>query len=165
MGNVMVVRKFADRTGGERIVRFDPVTGEKKLVNPATPGDAHEPWPLAGVQLIDPPDECVVSSRWVADAAREGWVTREGTRIVTRPAGPANVPDVENHLFVHADALVFHTVDGDVRYRVVRQPDKYAADEQGRPLADDEPVTPDMYAAGQTLVDWTFHLEREGDNG
>lgn len=148
MTQVLTVRKLADKTSGERVTRYDPDTGEKKLVNPATPGDDHEPWPLAGVQIIGtPPTVTTASTGWVDNAAREGWVTIEGQRAVVRPGGPPEDPYRVDpakgipHVFRHADALVLHTVDGDVRYRVVAQPDKYhqgpeGTDAVGDPTAD-----------------------------
>lgn len=169
MGALLTVRKLADRSTGERIrvPITQPVTladgtvvqaetGQVKLVNPATPGDAHEPWPFAGIQVVDAPDTCSVPARWVARAILEGWLELEGARPVTRPAGPAHDPAASMHQFVHADALVIHTVDGDVRYRIVHQPDKYVAD------GDDETsMTDEHYAAGNSRVDHFYGLERE----
>lgn len=171
MGALLTVRKLADRSTGERlrVPITQPVeladgtvvqveTGQVKLVNPATPGDAHESWPLAGIQVVDAPDECTVGARWVTRGVAEGWIELEGARLVTRPAGPAHDPTASTHQFVHADALVIHSVDGDVRYRVTHQPDKYADHEE----ADDEtPVTSEAYAAGGTRVDHFYGLERE----
>lgn len=139
----MMVRKLADRSG-----------------QPNENGT----WPLAGVRLIDPPDACAVPARWLLNAHREGWAEAEGGEPVVRPAGPPEAPYSSHHVFVPLDRVVFHTVDGDIAYRVVRNPDKYADDGTGE-LGDDEPVTPERYAAGQTRVDWTYHLEREQANG
>ena len=72
--------------------------------------------------------------------------------------------------FVQAQAIVFHTLDGDVRYRVTHNPDKYADDstvgERNMPNddnshGDDTPVTDEMYASGQTRVDHFYDLVRE----
>lgn len=156
-GSILTIRKLADRTTGERVVAYDPQTGAKRLVNPATPGDEHEPWPIAGVQIVGaPPQTTSVSTAWVATGVGEGWITREGERLVHRPAGPAADKWRATHTFVHADALVLHTVDGGVRYRVTRQPDKYTVDN------DEAPVTDWVYASGQTRVDWFYGLELEG---
>lgn len=162
MGNVLVIRKLADKSSGERVVKYDPDTGVKKLINPATPGDAHEPWPLAGVQIVDAPDRCSVPTGWVNKGMAEGWLELEGPKVVSRPAGPAHDPHSGTHQFIHAEALVIHTVDGDVRYRVVHQPDKYATSpDPNTPADDDTPVTPEGYAAGETRVDWFYGLQRE----
>lgn len=87
------------------------------------------PHPLAGIRIVgDPPPAPAPSTKVVDAGVREGWITREGERPVVRPAGPAGQPFAASHTFIHADALVFHTLDGDVRYRVVGQPDKYGPD-------------------------------------
>lgn len=151
------IRKLADTSEGERIVRFDPVTGEKKLVNPATEGTDHEPWPLAGIRIEgDAPERCVVPTSFVTAGVSEGWVELVGSKPVHRPGGaPGNEWSV-THTFVHAKSVVLKTADGDVRYRVVHQPDKYATS------GDDDPVTDDVYEAGDTRVDWFYGLELEG---
>lgn len=170
----LIIRKVADKSTGERVVRFDPETGEKKLVNPATPGDEHEPWPLAGVEFVyedGPPAFTRVSTSYVQDAIREGWLEAEGMEPVVRPSGPADNKWAGNpHVFMHIDALVFKTINGDVRYNVVRQPDKYVEgnsyDERGlttrRVNTDDHEVTDEIYAEGKTRVDWFYDLELEG---
>ncbi len=156
MGTLLTVRKLADKSEGERVVKYDPDTGVKRLVNPATPGDHHEPWPLAGVEVLDAPEVCSVPTGWVNRAVAEGWATLEGPRLATRPGGPAGDPLAVTHQFIHADHLVIHSVDGDVRYRVVGQPDKYVTG--GGP---DDQVTREDYAAGNTEVRWFYALERE----
>lgn len=166
------IQKIADRTGQERLVRFDPITGEKKLVNPATEGDDHEPWPLAGVVLLEAPDETTVSTTYVAEARNEGWVTLEDETVVVRPAGPAADPwKGDPHVFHQCAVIVFHTLDGDVRYRVTHQPDKYACAEDAtfpdqvpaKTKTDNEtPVTPELYAAGATRVDNFYGITKEG---
>lgn len=157
MPEILRVRKVADRTV-ERVVRFDPVTGEKLLVDPAD--GAVRPYPLAGVRIEGaPPADTTAGTSWVAEAIREGWLVGEGERVVHRPGGPAEWPWAKTHTFVHFDALVVRTLDGDVRYRVTHQPDKYAD-----PGDDDTPVTDDVYAAGATRVDhfYGLALETEG---
>lgn len=170
----LLIRRVADMSSGARLVRFDPETGERKLVNPATPGEAHEPWPLAGVVLEDAPEETVISTGYVARGIAEGWIEGVNARPVVRPAGPTHVDwhsgvTGQPHVFVHYDALIFHTLDGDVTYRVVHQPDKYADHAEAtdpeavEPFeADDEtPVTPEAYAAGATRVDHFYGIEKE----
>ena len=153
----MTIRKLADRSGGERVVMFDPETGAKKLVNPDTSGEDHEPWPLAGISIVgETPTECQVPTSWVENGAAEGWLTLEGERIVRRPGGPADDRWRVVHKFAHLDRVVLHTVDGDLSYRVTHQPDKYAAEG-----GDETPVTGELYAAGATRVDWFYVLELE----
>jgi len=184
MFGMMQVRKVADRSSGERlrVPVLTPVTlgdgtvvqvetGRVKLVNPDTPGDAHESWPLLGVELVDPPHECSVPTGWVDRGVVEGWIEQVNARAVGRPAGPADEPASVIHRFTHADQLVFHTLDGEFVYDVTHQPDKYAVDGD-----DDTPVTDEVYAAGATRVDWfyrlalaeypdTFEPDDEVDNG
>lgn len=124
MGKVLTVRKLADKTTGERVVRFDPATGEKRLVNPDTPGDEHEPWPLAGVQIEDPPDETTASTTFVNAGVAEGWIDLVGSRVQHAPGGPPADQWRVTHTFIEADRLVFHTVDGDLVYDVVANPGK-----------------------------------------
>lgn len=124
-----------------------------KLKGDGGPG----PWSLAGVRILgDPPSNPAPSTTVIDAGAREGWIVREGERPVVRPGGPRGNPWAEQHTFVHADALVFKTLDGDVRYRVVGQPDKYGPD--GKPV--------DAYDAIDDLaacdVRWFYQLELEG---
>lgn len=143
------VRKLADRSGGEP-ARWG-----------SQPGSPPGTWPLAGVRVEgEIPSPCRLPTSWVARGIAEGWLTGEGHQVVLRPSGPADNPwrpDKPPHVLHHFDTLVLHTVDGDVRFRVVHQPDKYAD-----PGDDDTPVTEDVYAAGATRVDWFYGVELEG---
>jgi hypothetical protein len=58
---------------------------------------------------------------------------------------------------MHADAIILKTTDGDVRYRVTHQPDKYV--DGGK---DTDKVTTEHYEAGNTRVDHFFDLKLEG---
>jgi hypothetical protein len=148
------LRKLADTSEGARVKGFDPFTGEPRLINPET-GKA-EPWPFAGLQIVDgSPKETRVSMRLVEQGVAEGWLTLHDPQVVHRPGGPSDRPWALTHTFVHASAVTFHTVDGDFRYAVVHQPDKYAND------GDDKPVTDAVYAAGKTRVDWFYGLKLE----
>jgi hypothetical protein len=177
------LRKHADTSEGERIPVpiLDDVTlrngetvqvytGQWKLVNPDTPGVDHEPWPFAGLSFEDdPPARTRLSTREVETGILEGWLTGEGLNRVHRPSGTPDRPWAGTHTFEQYDAFVFHTVDGDVRYRVVHQPDKYADYEQAThpdrveafEADDDTAVTDEIYAAGATRVDWIYEIERE----
>jgi heme-degrading monooxygenase HmoA len=124
---MLVVRKLADKTSGRRVPVIDSSTGALKLVNPDTPGEDHEPWPSAGVKVMTdggPPDKTAVSVKWASMAEFEGWLRLENKRVVHKPGGPPENPWGLTHTFVQADFMTLHTVDGDVRYRVVRNPDK-----------------------------------------
>lgn len=140
---ILAIRKLADRSEGERVAVWDPLTGAKHLLEPgaveqlytdaadvasfsARLRDLHTPWPLAGIAIEGKPPKVTSISTTVVDrGVAEGWITREGERREHRPGGPAEKPWAVTHTFVHADTLVIHTVDGDVRYRVTGQPDKY----------------------------------------
>jgi hypothetical protein len=138
-------------------------TGEIKLVNPDTPGVEHEPWPGAGIEIVadELPKTTKLAQRYAQSAAAEGWMTLVNSCPVVRPAGP-NQGTFEStvngtpHVFYHVDEIHIDTVNhGLVKYRVVRQPDKYLADSDD----DAAPVTPEDYAAGNTRVDWHYVLE------
>jgi hypothetical protein len=150
----LTVRRLADKTSSQRVKRYDPITGEAYLADPAK-WDAtdpsthqHDPWPFAGLQIDSPPKRTQVSTGWVQQMMSEGLVELEGVEVVHRPGGPAGARWRVTHTFEHATHLVIKTVDGDVRYRVVRNPDKY--------------VTDDHYANGDTDVAWYYELALEG---
>lgn len=149
------VRKLADKSEGTRVEGFDPFTGERRLINPET--GAAEPWPLLGVAIEgDCPERTAVPTSWVQKAVAEGWVTLEGDKPVHRPGGPVENVWATTHTFVHADALVIHTVDGDVRFKITKNPDKFV--DSNDP---EEKVTDEHYESGQTRVDWFYELELE----
>lgn len=142
------VRKLADRSGGEAAKWAD------------LPGAPPGTWPLAGVRVEgDVPPTCRLPASWVARGIAEGWLLGEGHETVVRPSGPANAPwrpDKQPHVFHHYDTLVLKTEAGDIKYEVIHQPDKYAAEGD-----DDTPVTDEMYAAGQTRVDHFYDVRLE----
>lgn len=179
----LLVRKLADKSDGERIEvpileqlelangeTVQVLTGRSKLVNPNTPGVEHEAWPSAGVRLESAPDETRLPTSFVDNAVSEGWAERVNEKLVRRPAGPADRTTASWHIFMQCDAIIFHTVDGDVRYKVVHQPDKYADDSavdgRGAQVTENThdsstPVTHDIYSAGETRVDWFYGVEKE----
>jgi hypothetical protein len=121
----------------------------------ASPRDAR---PFGGLQIEgDAPKETRVPTSWVARGQAEGWIEVDNPQMVVRPAGPAHAPMTTSHVFMHADAIILKTTDGDVRYRVTHQPDKYV--DGGK---DTDKVTTEHYAAGNTRVDHFFDLKLEG---
>ena len=138
----LVVRVLADKTRPQ----YDPNTGERL------------PWPVAGLRLeTDTPRLARVPTSWVDRGRSEGWISVEGATVAHRPSGPAANPWAGTpHTFQHYDVIILRTVDGDLRYRVTHQPDKYA--EHGD---DSTPVTDSMYAAGETRVDWFYDIDLE----
>lgn len=145
--------KHADKSEGRREIRYTP-DGIRTMVNPDTEGDEHEPWPLAGVTLDEALPTAEVSTGFVAKAIAEGWAELEGEDVVHRPGGPLNNRWAVTHTMVQADAIVFHLMDGDVRYRVVHQPDKYV--ESG---TDSTKMTDQKYADGDSRVDFFYGLK------
>ena len=145
------IHKLADRSGRRVMV-------EGRMVNPDTPGTDHEPWPLAGVGCVgEPPATLEISQKKVMEGKREGWITCEGEEVVHRPGGPADNPWQVTHTFLQLTALVFHFVSGDVRYKVMHNPDKYVEGKSAKAK-----VTDEIYAAGQTRVDFFYRLKKEG---
>lgn len=136
----LTLRKLADYSDGSaRVSGFHPLTGQKTLIDPAT--NEVKPWPLLGVTSIGPmPEKFALSQSYAAQAVSEGWMTREGERIAHAAGGPPDDQWRVTHTFIEADALVFRLVEGEFRYRVVRQPGK------------DE-------TTGE--VDWSYELELE----
>lgn len=154
----LTIRKLADKTTGERVTRYDQETGAKKLVNPATDGDDHEPWPLAGVEAVgEVPAEVDFPTHFVARGKAEGWITLEGEEVVHRPGGPPDNVWAVTHTMVQAQEIVLHLASGDVRYKVVHQPDKYVAEGTDKTKVSDE-----LYAAGQTRVDYFYGCKLVG---
>lgn len=148
---ILTVRKLADKEGQERVRKFDPETGQPKLVNPATPGDDHEAWPLLGVTVEgDPPERTTAGLSWVNAAVSEGWLKRVNESAVVRPGGTQEQPWSTAHTFIHADMLVINDHQrGPVAYKVTQQPDKY--DAAGEPVKE--------WTARETDVRWFYELE------
>jgi hypothetical protein len=142
----MKIRKLADKTDGlPRVAGLHPETGEKTLVDPNT--GAVRPWPLLGIEIVEPiPTMCRVPMDWVIRGVAEGWAQLHNPKIVHKSGGP---PDDEwriTHTFTQADYVTFHTVNGDIRYAVTQNPNKYL---------DPDPSTPE----DATKVDWFYELE------
>lgn len=124
----ITVRKLADKSDGERVKAHNPFTGESHLVDPVTNRIA--PWPLLGVIMEIAPEHATIPTSWVSRGVDEGWISVENPTHVVKPAGPPASPWRDQHVFVHCTEIVIHCIEGDVRYRVVHQPDKYQ-DEDG----------------------------------
>lgn len=99
-----------------------------------------EPWPMAGVSFGDrdtksaPPRRALVATSQLATWRDRGVLSTEGSRIVLRSGGPTDNPWKVDpvrgipHMFEHLDRVIFHTLDGDVVYDVVENPDKWPAE-------------------------------------
>ena len=129
-------------------------------MNPNSPGTHHEPWPFAGIHLEQAPDETALSVSYVDAAVQEGWMERVGERLVRRPAGPPDRPTRAFHTLVQCDALIIHTDEGDVKYWVTHQPDKYADDGEDS-YDDDTLVDQSIYNSGNTRVDHFYGLQKD----
>lgn len=97
--STLIIRKFRNDDGSLKGVKFDNEGGPPKITG--------------------------TGMRYVADAEAEGWITRVNPSLYVAPGGTVDNPASVVHTFVGADELVFHTLDGDVRYKVTRQPGKY----------------------------------------
>lgn len=142
----LTFRKLADQSKGERVKRYDPETGAAFLVNPAT-GEA-EPWPTLGWMIEGTIPQSVVlpmstAMNMLADPSKP--ITLEKMRPSYKHGGPPENPLAVTHTFIHADSITFHTLEGDVKYRVLHNPDKY----------------PDPTEHGSHRVDWFYILELE----
>lgn len=140
------VRKLADQTV-VRAKMFDPLTGEPALMLPEDAEALKEalaeisdlfkvtPRPLIGVVIEgETPDAAKLPTGWVARGKSEGWIEVEGEEVVHRSAGPPEDPwgGEPAHTFVHYDRIVLKTVDGDVVYEVVENPDKWPEEKDGK---------------------------------
>ncbi|HLE99647.1 MAG TPA: hypothetical protein VI540_07085 [Gaiellaceae bacterium] len=132
------VRKLADRSSGERVTRYDPESGQAYQADPSTwrrddPETWVEtPWPFAGLVVEEAPKTCEIPTSFVARGLAEGWLTLEGHRMVHRSGGPPEAPWSVTHTFMHGEAIVLHTLSGDVRYRITANPDKWPASKNER---------------------------------
>lgn len=143
----LVIRKLADYSEGEhtRVKRWNTHTGEAYLADPQT--GEYKPWPLAGVLLIEVPQSLIIPTSTVNAGRAEGWIELENAKVVHRSGGSEANPWAVTHTFEQGDALTFHTIEGDVRYKIVHQPDKYLDD--GQP--------------GEARVDWFYLGELDYD--
>lgn len=132
------VRKLADRSAGERVTRYDPETGQSYQADPEVWNRSDpetwiaSPWPFAGLKIEEAPKRCEIPTSFVERGLVEGWLSIKAPRMVHRPGGPPEQPWAVTHTFRHGETLVLHAVDGDVRYTVVENPDKWPASKNDR---------------------------------
>ena len=140
------IRLLADKEGP--VQQFTHEDGSTVLVHTET-REVVESWPLAGVRFEgEPPDVAKVPTSWVQRGVAEGWLTLENPRPVAKPGGPPENPwrPDKVHNFMHGDAIVLYIVDGDHRYFITHQPDKYDDDQE----------------PSGTRVDHFYIVQREG---
>lgn len=132
------IRKLAD-PDAERTKLFDPLTGEAILLEPADAEVLAEqlrpilesvtpsPRPFLGIKVEgEAPRRAKLPVSFVTRGVAEGWIETEGGEVVHRSSGPPEDPwGPPAHSFMHYDSITLKTVDGDVRYRVVENPDKW----------------------------------------
>lgn len=123
---VLKVRKLADKSEGERVKRFDPVTGEAYLMNPAT--EEAEAWPLAGIEFVNLPKRCKVGTGFVDNGIAEGWIEIADEQYEYALGGPPEAPNRVVHAFRTGTSLTIHGVDGDAVYTILANPGKYDDD-------------------------------------
>lgn len=143
----LTLHKLADYSEGQhtRISRFNPDTGEKYVADAAT-GEPR-PWPLLGVLIEgDVPQSVTVPHTTINKGRSEGWVELVNERVIHEPGGPADNLWAVTHTFEQADEVIFHLLDGDVRYRVIHNPGRYVDGEGYR-------------------IDWFYRLERMNVDG
>jgi hypothetical protein len=140
----LAIRKLADQDA-DRVKLFDPFTGQSLLYEPADAevlssqlrealsGFETSPRPLLGITVEgETPQETKLGERFIANGRAEGWIEVEGEEIVHRSSGPPENPwGTPAHTFVHLDTIILKTVDGDVRYTVTENPDKWPEEKDG----------------------------------
>ena len=116
---------------------------------------ANEDKSLKGIEILQPVDKYQIPANYVAKAVEEGWMFYpDGSTVVHRPGGnPKNKWSV-THTFVHAPTIGIHTLSGDVRFKVVQQPDKWGFNE------DERDEHGDFYATTNSEVRWFYLVER-----
>lgn len=91
-------------------------------------GDEPEPgtaWPLQHVEVTgDLPAKHNFADTFVARAIHEGYLSVENMRIGT-------TVNYDRDPVITGDAFILHLVDGDVRYRIIDHPGRYADPDGG----------------------------------
>lgn len=141
---------------GPKVRILSAPAGEVKPQRDGTPSAK----PFGGVVFVnnwpnltetDPPAKLKIPM----DYAREHhWIELVDQKPVTYPGGTPDDPWRVTHTVFEASRVVLHLRDGDVEYRVVRQPGKYDAD--------GNPVEQGAGGAGDPTheVHWSYLLER-----
>jgi hypothetical protein len=166
----LTIRKLRREDGKPRIPGWDPLTGEKTLIDPTTLRPS--PYELEGVEPEgEVPDRFTVPMKLLQAWRAEGWVSCEPPegRVVHRPGGPPEDPWRITHTFLHYDRVTLGFLSDPIAATVTHQPDKYADHSEATypdqleafDADDDTSVTSDIYAAGATRIDWFYTLERE----
>ena len=119
-----------------------------------------EKYAARGLAVIDGARSVVRPSRPDPDTDESGSAKVADAHHIPDPGNPRGMP--APHVFSQADRITFHAYDPatkrkhDEVYDVIRNPDKYVAGD----TSGTEQVTPDVYATGNTEVDWFYTLQR-----
>ena len=126
------IRKLADYSEGThtRVKKWNPDTGESFLADPST-GEP-KPWPLLGIVLVEAPQSIRISTNKVNEGRLEGWITLTNQDVKHEPGGPPEDPWRVTHTFEPADELIFKTIEGPVKYKIVHNPGRYPDGDQMR---------------------------------
>lgn len=141
---ILHIHRYAGEDDIIRVASLDD-DGHKSFRNVVTGLVA--PKPLAGIRIgsIDdhstPPRVTGTSVKNAEAGMSEGWLSLVDPQPVVFACGPAGKPFAKTLTFVHASAVVFHTLDGDVTYRVTRNPGKYTAGGDLAPISAGDPTT------------------------
>lgn len=107
---------------------------------------------FAGLRILGHRDYVKLATKTVQKGIEEGWITADdGFNAVYRPGGPKHDPWRVTHTFMHYPTLTIHTLDGNYKYDVVYQPDKYHQQKPGTDVAGDPTAR----------VDWFYLLDRQ----
>lgn len=123
-------------------------------------------WPVKGFLIENPelPPKMGISTTAVQSYRDKGLITVEGERVVNYPGGTLQDPWKKTHTVHEIDCLVFHTLNGVVRYKVVRQPGKYAlsSDTAEESVDFSDPFTIEALKDGaKSVVLWDYRCELE----
>lgn len=123
--------------------------------------------PFGGVSFIDgrgrntsePQQKIQVPVDYVT---REPWIEAVGLEPLVVPAGTAANPYSKTpHVFMQADEIILHMLDGDYRYQVVHQPGKYEGAEH---VDGAEHTATDVTGDPDTHVDWFYDADLIEEN-
>jgi hypothetical protein len=161
------VRRLADKTNddGSRIT-VKGKDGKMRVVDKGT--GKPKPWPSRGwiiqnyiwdesnqKRVPHIPPRVGIPMKSLNKWREMGFATVEGERPVHSPGGNKENPWKITHTFIHVDVIVLHTLEGDVRYKVVRQPGKYNLDTN-------EPTHVEALKDGaKSVVYWDYKCELE----
>ncbi len=142
---MLQIRKVADRSEGERntvlvfkpeegevlddgTVLVDPSRVEQRLVNPATEGYDHEPWPLSHAELIgDAPEKHNFSDTVLAQYLQDDIAELKNPRLANTSV---NGTAYSRNPVLTGDEIVLKLKGKKLRYKVLEHPGRYQDDSE-----------------------------------